>query len=83
MLTGTAVLIEDGGETELKAGDLAAWPKGSTNGHHMINRSDKPCTFIAISAGKEGTGGYSDIDMVWTADGRYCRRDGSDYPKRG
>ena len=82
MLTGTAVLIEDNGETELKAGDVAAWAKGSTNGHHMINRSDEPCTFIAISAGKEGTGGYSDIDMVWTADGRYRRRDGSDYPKR-
>ena len=83
MLTGTAVLIEDEGETELKAGDIAAWPKGSTNGHHMINRSSEPCTFIAISAGKEGAGGYSDIDMVWTADGRFCRRDGSEYPKRG
>lgn len=82
MLTGTAVLIEDTGETELKAGDVAAWPKGSTNGHHMINRSDEPCTFVAISAGKAGTGGYSDVDMVWTADGRFCRRDGSEYPKR-
>lgn len=82
MLSGTAVLIEDTGETELKAGDIAAWPKGSTDGHHMINRSDEPCTFVAISAGKEGTGGYSDVDMVWTADGRFCRRDGSEYPKR-
>ena len=42
MLSGTAVLIEDDGETELKAGDVAAWAKGSTNGHHMINRSDEP-----------------------------------------
>lgn len=83
MLSGTAVLIEDTVETELKAGDVAAWPKGSTNGHHMINRSDEPCTFVAISAGKAGTGGYSDVDMVWTADGRFCRRDGSEYPKRG
>ena len=83
MLSGTAVLIEDDGETELKAGDVAAWAKGSTNGHHMINRSDESCTFVAISAGKEeGTGGYSDIDMIWTSDGRYCRRDGSEYPKR-
>ena len=36
----------------------------------------------APSAGPHGTGGYSDIDMVWTADGRFCRRDGSEYPKR-
>jgi uncharacterized cupin superfamily protein len=82
MLSGTAVLIEDGGETELKAGDIAAWPKGSTNGHHMINRSSEPCTFVAVSAGPGGAGAYSDIDMMWTADGRYCRRDGSEYAKR-
>lgn len=82
MLSGRAVLVEDSGEQELKAGDVAAWAKGSTNGHHLINRTDEPCVFIAISAGPNGTGGYSDIDMVWTADGRYCRRDGSEYPKR-
>ena len=82
MLAGTAVLIEDDGETELKPGDVAAWAKGSTNGHHMINRSDQPCTFVAISAGPDGGGGYSDVDLMWTPDGRFCRRDGTEYPKR-
>jgi uncharacterized cupin superfamily protein len=82
MLSGKAVLVEDDGERELGPGDVAAWAKGSTNGHQLINRSDEPCTFIAISAGTHGTGGYSDIDMIWTADGRFCRRDGSEYPKR-
>jgi len=82
MLTGRAVLVEDDGERELGPGDVAAWPKGVTNGHHLINRSDEPSTFIAISAGPRTTGGYSDIDMVWTADGRFCRRDGMEYPKR-
>jgi uncharacterized cupin superfamily protein len=79
MLSGTAVLVEDGGETELKAGDIAAWPKGVANGHHLINRSDEPCTFIAISAGPNGTGGYSDIDMRWTADGKFVHKDGTPY----
>ena len=82
MLSGRAVLVEDGGERELRPGDIAAWPKGVTNGHHLINRSDEPCTFVAISAGARGAGGYSDIDMVWTADGAYRRRDGTEYPKR-
>lgn len=82
MLSGTAVLVEDDGETEVVAGDVLAWPKGVRNGHHLINRSDAPCSFIAISAGPDGTGGYSDIDMAWTADGRFVRRDGSEYPKR-
>lgn len=79
MLSGTAVLVEDDGETELTAGDIAAWPKGDTNGHHLINRSSEPCTFVAISAGPGGAGGYSDIDMKWTADGKYVRKDGTPY----
>ena len=82
MLSGRAVLVEDDGETELGPGDVAAWPKGVTNGHHLINRSSEPCTFIAISAGERTSGGYSDIDMVWTGDGAFRRRDGTEYPKR-
>jgi uncharacterized cupin superfamily protein len=83
MLSGTAVLVEDDGETEVRAGDILAWAKGSTNGHHLINRSEEPCTFVAISAGPRTGGGYSDIDMVFTDDSRFCRRDGTEYPKRG
>ena len=82
MVAGSAVLVEDDGETELNAGDVAAWAKGSTNGHHLINRSDAPCHFVAISAGSRTGGGYSDIDMVFTDDSRFCRRDGTEYPKR-
>jgi uncharacterized cupin superfamily protein len=82
MLTGKAVLVEDEGETEVGPGDVLAWPKGVANGHHLINRSDQPCTFIAISAGQGSSGGYSDIDMIWTADGAFRRRDGTEYPKR-
>ena len=40
VLEGELVLIEDGGETVLRAGDCAAFPKNSGNGHHMINRSN-------------------------------------------
>lgn len=79
MLSGTAVLVEDDGETVLKPGDMAAWPKGETNGHHLINRSDEPCSFVAISAGPGGAGAYSDIDMKWTADGRFVHKDGTPY----
>ncbi len=82
MMSGQAVLVEDEGETEVRAGDVLAWPKGLKNGHHLINRSDEPCTFIAISAGPPSSGGYSDIDMVWTADGAYRHRDGTEYPLR-
>jgi uncharacterized cupin superfamily protein len=79
VLSGRAVLIEDDGETELAPGDVAAWPKGSRNGHHLINRSAEPCSFICVSAGTNTGGGYSDIDMMFTADSRYVHKDGTPY----
>jgi uncharacterized cupin superfamily protein len=79
MLSGEAVLIEDDGETVMTAGDVAAWAKGSTNGHHLVNRGESDCVFIAVSAGSKSGGGYSDIDMLFTADNRYIRKDGSEY----
>jgi uncharacterized cupin superfamily protein len=82
MLTGRAVLVEDDGERDVGPGDVLAWAKGVTNGHHLINRSNEPCSFIAISAGQGTSGGYSDIDMIWTSDGAYRHRDGTEYPKR-
>lgn len=79
MLDGEAVLAEDDGETVLKEGDCAVWPKGSTNGHHLRNESKKDCVFIVIGGGASMGGGYSDIDMMFTSDGRYVRKDGSPY----
>lgn len=80
MLTGEAVLIEDGGRTVLRPGDVCAWAKGVTDGHHLVNESEADCSFIAVSAGnKDGSGGYSDIDMMFDADG-YFHKDGTPYP---
>ena len=59
MLSGRAVLVEDDGETDVGPGDVLAWSKGSRNGHHLVNRADAPCRFIAISAGRNTGGGYS------------------------
>jgi uncharacterized cupin superfamily protein len=79
MLSGEAVLIEDDGETLLQAGDVATFASGVKNGHHMINRSDADCSFMAISAGdKSKGGGYSDIDMLFGETG-YTRKDGTAY----
>ena len=80
MLWGEAVLVEDAGETVIRPGDVLAWPAGACNGHHLQNRTDEDCMFVAISAGaREGDSGeYPDIDMVFDADG-YARKDGSRY----
>ena len=79
MLSGRAMLIEDDGETEFGPGDIAAWPAGSRNGHHLVNRSGEPCSFICVSAGSNTGGGYSDIDMMFTADNRFVHKDGTPY----
>lgn len=81
MLTGAAVLVEDGGETLLGPGDCCAWAAGVANGHHLQNRSDADCSFVVVSAGADVGGDYPDIDMMWEADGRYRHRDGRPYPE--
>lgn len=80
MLAGEAVLIDDGGEAPVRAGDVLAFPAGAANGHHLHNRSDAPCVFVAISAGarEDDSGVYSDIDMVFDAEG-YAHKDGTRY----
>jgi uncharacterized cupin superfamily protein len=79
MLSGEAVLVEDDGLTILRAGDCAAWPKGSTNGHHLRNESDSDCTFVVVGSGAGGGGGYSDVDMLFTPEGKYVHKDGTPY----
>ena len=80
MLEGEAVLVEDGGESIVRPGDVLAWPAGERNGHHLQNRSDADCVFVSIGAGPkdEDSGEYPDIDMVFDAEG-YARRDGTRY----
>lgn len=84
MLSGEAVLVEDEGETVLRAGDIAAWPKGVRNGHHLQNRSDADCSLVAISAGDSANdhGEYPDIDLRFAGDD-YLHKDGTPYPTKG
>ena len=83
MLSGEAVLIDDAGEHLMRAGDCASFPKNQSNGHHLQNRGDADCVFIAVSAGDEAsdTGEYPDIDMVFGPDG-YAHKDGIPYPAK-
>ncbi|MFT4026234.1 MAG: cupin domain-containing protein [Novosphingobium sp.] len=82
MLSGEAVLVEDDGPVVLRPGDCAAFPKGIANGHHLRNESEADCCFVVMSGGTRTGGGYSDIDMMFTADDRYVRKDGTEYDKK-
>jgi uncharacterized cupin superfamily protein len=80
MIEGEAVLVEEDAETVMRAGDIAAFPKGIANGHHLVNRSDRPCVFVAIGKSAASACHYSDIDLH--IDGEtlaFTRKDGTPY----
>jgi uncharacterized cupin superfamily protein len=79
LLSGEAVLIDDAGEHAMRPGDCAAFTGGERNGHVLVNRGDTDCVLIAVGAGPDAGGGYSDTDMLFTADGRYTTKAGEDY----
>lgn len=81
VLEGEAVLIEEEGETILHAGDCAAFPKDTPNGHKLVNRSNRDCVFLAMDGRlSEGDCHYPDVDLHWDhRGGRYTRKDGTPY----
>ncbi|MEQ1497586.1 MAG: cupin domain-containing protein [Novosphingobium sp.] len=80
MISGQAVLVDDSGETIMRAGDVAAFPKNDRNGHVLQNRSDAPCVFVAIGRPADTACHYPDIDMhLFAGAGRQKRKDGSEF----
>ena len=79
MLSGEAVLVEDEARSPMRPGDIAVFPAGIANGHHLINESRADCSFVALSAGARTSGGYSDVDMIFTEDSRFLHRDGTPF----
>ncbi len=81
LLEGELVLVEDEGETLLRAGDCAAFPKASGNGHHLQNRSAGNAVYLEIGSRRpDDLTSCSDIDMIsHNRDGAFVHRDGSPY----
>jgi uncharacterized cupin superfamily protein len=84
LLEGELVLVEDGGETALRAGDCAAFPKNTGNGHHLVNRTQSVAVYLEMgSRHPQDLATCSDIDMQSSnADGRFVHKDGSPYPEK-
>ena len=81
LLEGELALIEDGGETVLRAGDCAAFPKGTGNGHHLVNKSTAMAVYLEVgSRNPLDLTTCCDIDMKSAnADGRFVHKDGTPY----
>ena len=80
VVDGEVVLVDDTGETVLGPGDAAGFPAGDANGHHLVNRSDRPATILEIGLRPErDLCHYPDHDLLChDADGRswFTRRNG-------
>ncbi|MEC3912060.1 cupin domain-containing protein [Sphingobium sp. CR2-8] len=78
MLAGQAVLVEEGARTPMGPGDMAAFPKGEPNGHHLVNDGTDDCVFVAFGRPPTGDCHYADINLLWSG-GAYRHKDGSSY----
>lgn len=81
VLQGELMLVEDGGETLLRAGDCAAFPKGSGNGHHLKNHASGLAVYLEVgSRHPDDLITCSDIDMMSSSrDGTFVHKDGSPH----
>jgi len=81
ILEGEVVLVEDRGETVLVAGDVAGFPCGVANGHHLQNRSDRMAVVMEVGTRRpESACHYPDVDLeAPPGDVGYTRKDGTPY----
>jgi len=84
VLEGEVVLRTDAGEQVLRAGMCAGFPAGDTNGHQLVNRSDRTARYLEISnRDPHDAAEYTDpdVDLAYRkgADGKgvFTRKDGS------
>ena len=84
VVTGEVVLITDLGEEVMRAGECAAFPRNSPNGHHLVNRSG--ATVVCLEVGTRDPTDmtfYPDIDMVFDPKiDAFAHKDGTPYPTR-
>lgn len=80
---GECTLVQDAGETVMRAGDCAAFPAGDPDGHHFINRSDRVARFLVVGTrAPREVATYSDVDLrleIEAGKARFTHKDGSDF----
>jgi uncharacterized cupin superfamily protein len=83
VLAGELVLITDQGEQTVGPGMVVGFPGGSTDAHHLVNRSSSPAQYLEIGSRMAADNAhYPDDDLIWIQDGDSKvpgRKDGSRY----
>ena len=84
VLTGELTLVSNAGEQVLIAGMVAGFQAGVPDGHHLVNRSDAPATYLEIGdRDAKDEVFYPDIDLQYvlapTGSRVFTQRDGTPY----
>jgi uncharacterized cupin superfamily protein len=83
VLEGEVVLVTDGGEEVLKAGDCAGFKAGEQDGHHLQNRGARDALVLEVGTRNEGDSAtYPGIDLAYPPGGKpalYTHTDGTPY----
>jgi uncharacterized cupin superfamily protein len=84
VLDGELVLVTDGGEQILRPGMAAGFPAGTPDGHHLINRTDRPAFYLEVGTRRDDLDEcvYPDIDMAVRQEGgrqMFVRKSGEPY----
>jgi uncharacterized cupin superfamily protein len=84
VVDGELALVTDAGEQPMRPGMVAGFPAGRADGHHLINRSDQPATYLKIGSRRRDVDEvvYSDIDMELRLRGGnhvYMHKNGEPY----
>jgi len=81
VVSGELALVQDGGETVLRAGDAAGFKAGDPDGHHLQNRTSATASFLVIGTrAASDTCTYPDVDLINRTDGArnwFTLRDGT------
>jgi uncharacterized cupin superfamily protein len=85
VLEGEVVLVTDAGEEVLRPGEFVGFKAGTPDGHHFVNRSERPVRFFEVGSRRPNTDrvDYPDEDLAVRPDGtgrrRFFHKDGRSY----
>ena len=64
VLDGELTLVTEGGEQTLRPGLVAGFPAGAPDGHHLVNRTDRPAVYLEVGDRAPGDEvHYPDVDL--------------------
>ena len=80
VLEGEVTLVTDAGEQALGPGMAAGFPAGAPDGHHLVNRTERPALYLEVGDRTPGDEvHYPDVDLFVDANFGIRHKNGDPY----